>query len=141
MTRSRLTGGGSDSPRAGRRLRCGAALAAVVALGLASRAWPVGWPPYDKGLGDVLYAAAAYLALAVLFPRWPGWLLASLAASACLAVEGLQLSGLNARLLEVPVLRWFLGTDFSWHDVCCYLLGAAAALGLDSLARVRRGRS
>src|SRR5262245_35314988 len=44
----------SDPPHVGRRLRCGAALAAVVALGLASRAWPVGWAPYDKSLGDLL---------------------------------------------------------------------------------------
>jgi hypothetical protein len=98
-----------------------------------SRAAPLGWPPYDKSLGDVLYATAAYLALALLFPRGPVWLIALVGAAACLAVECLKLSEVNARLLTVPVLRWFLGTTFSWHDICCYLLGVAAAVGLDLL--------
>ena len=120
-----------------RRLRCVAALAAVIVLGAASRTVPLGWPPYDKSLGDVLYAVAAYLGLALLFPRWPTWLIAVFAASACLAVECLQLSEVNARLLTVPLLRWFLGTTFSWHDVFCYLLGIAAAVGLDLLLRRR----
>jgi hypothetical protein len=43
----------------------------VLALGLASRLAPIGWPLYDHSLGDVLYAVAAYLALALVRPRWP----------------------------------------------------------------------
>jgi hypothetical protein len=121
------------APVTSRRLRCAAALAAVIALGIVSRAVPVGWSVYDKSLGDVLYATAAYLALALLLPRAPVGLLAAVATAACLAVEFLQLSEINARLLKVPVLRWFLGTTFSWHDVACYLLGVAVAVGLDVL--------
>jgi hypothetical protein len=46
------------------------ALIAVVALGLFSRLRPIGWSLYDKSLGDILYAVAAYLALALLLYRW-----------------------------------------------------------------------
>jgi hypothetical protein len=112
-------------------MRCVAALAAVIILGIASRVAPLGWAYYDKSLGDVLYAMAAYLALALLLPRRPIWLIAALATTACLAVEFLQLSEVNTRLLEVPVLRWFLGTTFSWQDILCYLLGSAMAVSLD----------
>jgi Protein of unknown function (DUF2809) len=63
----------------------------------------------------------------------PPRLVAVLAAAACLALESLQLTEVNAYLLAVPALRWFLGTTFSWHDVGCYLLGVALALGLDAI--------
>jgi Protein of unknown function (DUF2809) len=114
-----------------RRLGCAAALVVVIVLGIVSRAVPLDWSLYDKSLGDVLYALAAYLGLALLFPRLPSGAIAALAAVACLAVEFLQLTEINARLLMVPVLRWFLGTTFSWHDVACYLVGVAIAVGLD----------
>jgi hypothetical protein len=105
----------------------------VIGLGITSRAVPLGWSLYDKSLGDVLYATAAYLGLALLLPRASVWRIAGLGTVACLAVEFLQLTEINGQLLTVPVLRWFLGTAFSWHDVACYLLGIALAVGLDAL--------
>jgi hypothetical protein len=102
-------------------------LAAVIVIGTTSRAAPRGWYPYDKSLGDVLYAVAAYLALVILLPRASKGLIAALATAACLAVEFLQLTEVNADLLTVAVLRWFLGTTFSWHDIGCYILGVAVA--------------
>jgi Protein of unknown function (DUF2809) len=123
-----------------RRLLCGGALAAVIALGAASRAAPLGWYAYDKSLGDVLYATAAYLAFAALLPRGPVWLLAALATGACLAVEFLQLTEVNAGLLAIPVLRWFLGTTFSWHEVFCYVLGVGVAVAFDVLVLNRARR-
>ncbi len=47
------------------------ALAVTVVLGILSRSRPIGWYPYDKSLGDLLYAVAAYLVLALLLPRRP----------------------------------------------------------------------
>ncbi|HVS33939.1 MAG TPA: DUF2809 domain-containing protein [Gemmataceae bacterium] len=123
-----------------RRLRCAAALAVVVVGGIVSRSAPLGWPLYDKSLGDVLYAVAAYLGLALLLPRVPLGFIAAGGAAACFAVEFMKLSDFNARLLTVPVLRWFLGTTFSWHNIVCYLLGIAVGCGADAffLRRVRR---
>jgi hypothetical protein len=115
-----------------RRLFCAALLAGVIACGIVTRVAPIGWSVYDKSLGDVLYAVAACLALAVLFPRASVMLVACFAAAACLAVEVLKLTDLNARLLMAPVIRWFLGTTFSWHNIVCYLSGAAIAGGLDA---------
>ncbi len=37
------------------------ALGATILLGILSRRHPIGWPAYDKSLGNVLYAVAAYL--------------------------------------------------------------------------------
>jgi type IV secretory pathway TrbD component len=115
-----------------RRVVAAGVLAAVIVLGIISRVAPLGWYPYDKSLGDVLYAMAAYLALAFLFPRMSKGYFAALATAGCLAVEFLQLTEINKDLLTLPVLRWFLGTTFSWHDVGCYLLGITVAVACDA---------
>ncbi len=107
------------------------ALAATVALGLASRLWPIGWYPYDKSLGDALYAVAAYLGLGLLWPKWAPRRLAGSALGFCVAVEVLQLTGLPARYAFLPPVRWLLGTHFAWHDVICYGAGIAGILILD----------
>ena len=123
------------------RFRLLLALAAVIALGLLSRLRPIGWPLYDKSLGDVLYAVAAYLAIALLLCRWrPSWV-ASLALVLCLAVECFQATGIPAHYEHITVVRWFLGTTFSWHDVGCYVVGVAVITALDALVlRPRQGR-
>jgi hypothetical protein len=120
-------------------LRLLAALAVTVALGLLSRLRPVGWSVYDKSLGDVLYAVAAYLALALVLLRKPPALVAPLALAACLAVEALKLTGLPARHADLAAVRWLLGTIPSWHNVVCYALGVAVSAALDVLL-LRRAR-
>src|SRR5262245_27206888 len=100
-----------------------AALAVTVALGLLSRLRPVGWPVYDKSLGGVLYTVAAYLALALLLRRRRPAQVAALALAWCLAVESFKLTGIPARHADVGVVRWLLGTTFSWHNVVCYVCG------------------
>jgi hypothetical protein len=98
---------------------------------------PVGWYVFDKSLGDVLSATAASLALAASLPRCSVVYLAVVAFVACVAVEVLQLFEVNRTLLRVPVLRWFLGTTFLWHDIACYLIGVAAGVVLDVLVLPR----
>jgi hypothetical protein len=118
-----------------------AALAVTVALGLLSRLCPLGWPVYDKSLGDVLYAVAVYLALALALPRRRPALVAGLALTFCLAVESFQATGIPARYAHLGPVRWLLGTTFSWHDVACYGVGVAGIFGLDGLLlRPRGGR-
>jgi hypothetical protein len=111
-----------------------------VLLGLESRLHPLGWHLHDKSLGDVLYAAAVYLvvALAGLRP-----LSASLLAlGICLAIETFQLTGIGARCDHLLVVRWVLGTTFSWHDVVCYGVGIGMMLALDrGVLRPARARS
>jgi hypothetical protein len=114
------------------------ALALTVALGLSSRLRPLGWPLYDKSLGDVLYAVAAYLTLALVLYRQRPALVAALALTLCLAVESFQATGIPARYAHLTPVRWLLGTTFSWHDVACYFVGVAVALALDVLLLRRR---
>jgi hypothetical protein len=116
-----------------------AVLVIVVALGVGSRLDPVGWSLYDKSLGDALYAVAAYLALALVWPRQRVAVLAGTALALCLAVEGFQATGIPARYAHLGVVRWLIGTEFAWHDVLCYVVGTAAIAGLDVHA-IRRGR-
>src|SRR5271156_4278990 len=94
-------------------LRLLLALVATVVLGLASRLYPVGWYPYDRALGEVLYAVAAYLVLALLFFRKPPWIIAVLAFLCCLAVELFKLTGIPAEYQHVFLVRWFLGMIYS----------------------------
>jgi hypothetical protein len=68
------------------------ALVVTIALGLLSRLYPLGWSLYDKSLGDVLYAVAAYLALALIFFRWPFRLVAASTLAICLAIEFFKLT-------------------------------------------------
>ena len=67
-----------------RRLAAAGILAVVIVLGIISRVAPLGWSVYDKSLGDVLYAVAAYLALVILLPRMSKGLIAAVATAACL---------------------------------------------------------
>jgi hypothetical protein len=115
------------------------ALVVVVTLGLLSRLWPIGWSLHDKSLGDILYAVAAYLVLALIVNRWRPFWVAPVALLLCLAVESFQATGIPARYEHITVVRWILGTTFSWHDVGCYVVGVAVITVLDVLV-LRRNR-
>lgn len=88
------------------------ALAITVALGLLSRSRSIGWYVYDKSLGDVAYAVAAYLTL-VLLLRWGAAFVAIMALLACLAVEMFKLTGIPARFGHIWFVPIVLGTGFS----------------------------
>jgi hypothetical protein len=116
------------------------ALACTVALGLASRLRPLGWPLYDHSLGDALYAVAAYLAVSLLRPRWAPHRVAAVSLAVCLALEAFQATGIPARYADRLVVRWLIGTTFSWHDVLCYVAGVLGIALLDAtLLRPRPG--
>ena len=105
--------------------------------GRISRVAPLGWWPYARA------SATCYTVWQLISPlgsfclRVPLGPIAALAAVACLAVEFLQLTEINVELLKVPVLRWFLGSTFSWHDIACYLVGIAVIVGVDAFLSKR----
>ena len=121
-----------------RTLRLLLALAATVALGLASRLHPVGWFLYDRILGEVLYAVAAYLALAIFLARQPPLFLVGLAFASCLAVELFKLTGIPAENQNVFWVRWFLGMCFNVVNLGYYLIGVLLIASAD-WASVRCG--
>jgi hypothetical protein len=105
---------------------------------VASRRFPIGWWPWDKSLGDVLYAVAVYLVLALIRPAARPKRMAVIALLICEVIEAFQATGIPARLQHLPGARWLLGTEFAWHDVACYVIGIGIILALDLLAIRRR---
>ncbi|MCU0229179.1 MAG: DUF2809 domain-containing protein [Bryobacterales bacterium] len=99
-----------------------ALLAVVIASGIASRAFPVGHPLFDKYLGDALYAAMVYILLHLTgrIRRVALW-----AAVVMTALECFQLTGIPAALVHsghVPLrlIARLLGTHFHWLDLAAY---------------------
>ena len=116
-------------------MRLTLALAVTVVVGLASRLHPVGWHLYDRALGEVLYAVAAYLVLAMLLRRQAPSFIAGVAFLSCLAVELFKLTGIPAEYQHVFLVRWFLGMVFSWVNLGYYLIGVVLIALADSAAR------
>ncbi len=116
-------------------LRLLPALAATVVLGLASRLYPLGWFLYDRVLGEVLYAVAAYLVLAMLLVRKPPLLIAVIAFVCCLAVELFKLTGIPAEYQHMFLVRWFLGMTFSVVNLGYYFIGAVLIAVADYATR------
>ena len=116
------------------------ALVGTVALGFLSRRVPLGISWWDKSLGDVLYAVAVYLVLAGSFRVWSPRRLGSATLLLCSAIELFQLTGIPAAHSHSVVVRWLIGTQFSSHDLACYLAGTLAIAVVDGLWR-RRGNA
>jgi len=111
-------------------IRLALALIGTIALGIVSRLYPLGFWLYDHSLGDILYAVAVYLALALVF-RLPLRLVAPLALVISLLVEFFQATGIPAQYGHLGIVRWLIGTTFSWHDIACYCVGVGVIAGVD----------
>src|SRR5262245_126349 len=116
-------------------LRLLLALAVTVALGLASRLHWAGWYFWDRVLGEVLYAVAAYLVLAMLLARKPPWFIAVIAFVCCLAVELFKLTGIPAENQDVFLVRWFLGMTFDVVNLVYYFIGVVLIAFADGATR------
>lgn len=108
----------------------------VIAVGVASRLWPIGWRLFDKYLGDALYAALVYLLLSLIWPRGTTIAKVWLTVAVMLLIEAFQLTGLPLqwRLSGNPLLHIVsivLGTSFSWLDIAAYLVGILTVWALD----------
>ena len=119
-----------------RRLAALAALAATLALGLASRRWPAALPvAWGKYPGDALWALMVLFGWRALRPRARTCDVALLALATSIAVE-------CAKLWQAPWLVEFryttigqllLGHVFSWQNLAAYAVGVAAGAALDRL--------
>ena len=110
-------------------------LTIVIVLGLGSRKFAASLPPFiAENAGDALWTVAAFVSLAILFPRWSSIQLGSTSLLISFAVEFSQLldvSWLNA-IRNNKIGRLFLGSGFLWADLIRYLFGAASATVLDA---------
>ena len=110
----------------------------VIALGLASRRWPIGVPLYDDALGDALYAVMVYLVLALVLPGRRPLHLALAAAVICLAIELFKLTGYPHAWRRFTISRLVFGTSFGVHNLVRYAVGIACVASLDALLGSRR---
>jgi hypothetical protein len=112
-------------------MRAALLLAITVVIGIASRRVHVGVPLWDKSVGDVLYAVAVTLVIALLRPRDAPMVRALVAFAICFAIELFQLTGIPIALAaRAPWVHWVLGAAFGWHDVVCYAIGVAGVTAI-----------
>jgi hypothetical protein len=113
------------------------ALIVTVALGVASRARPIGFVVWDKVLGDALYAVAIYLVVAigstVLRRHWSAQVVGGVAVAICWALEAFQATGWTARTISSASIRTVLGTTFGFTDLIWYLIGVVVIALVDVL--------
>ena len=111
------------------------ALIITVAVGVATRAWPIGIALWDKVLGDALYAVALYLVIAigatVLRRSWSASIIGGIAVAVCWAIEAFQATGWTARTVSSANLRHVLGTTFGFTDLIWYLIGVVVIALID----------
>ncbi|MGK5078680.1 DUF2809 domain-containing protein [Janthinobacterium sp. HLX7-2] len=124
-----------------RRLLQLAATVLVIALGLASRAFPQ-WLPEVLGKypGDALWAMMIVFALGAIATRMRTWQLALTALLICFAVEFgqlLQAPWINA-IRAHPLGHLLLGSYFGWVDLVAYTAGVAIAALVDKAALFKR---
>jgi hypothetical protein len=110
-------------------------LAAIILLGLLSRATHTGFRLIDKYLGDALYAAMVYVLfrLSERISRVALW-----AAVTMTAIEFFQATGIPANMLHsghavVRISARLLGTEFSVFDLAAYGVGIGCLAVLDRI--------
>ena len=116
------------------------ALAATIALGLATRSPSLPWPAFATDhFGDALWAVAAYLGVCLLVPKLaPHWVaLAALAIS--FGVEFSQLLTFDwlESIRATRLGRLLLGWGFLWVDLVRYSAGVLCAWLIDAALTVR----
>ncbi|WP_426077816.1 DUF2809 domain-containing protein [Janthinobacterium sp. PSPC3-1] len=124
-----------------RRLLQLAATVVVIALGLASRAFPQSLPDaLGKYPGDALWAMMIVFALGIVATRMRTWQLALWALLVCFAVEFSQLyqAPWIVELRSHTLGHLVLGSFFGWADLIAYTAGVAVAAIVDSVALFKR---
>ena len=110
----------------------------VIALGLASRRWPIGVAWYDDALGDALYAVMVYLVLAIVLPGRRALHLAIAAGVICLGIELFKLTGYPHAWRRYALSRLVFGASFGAHNLVRYAIGIVCVATLDAVMGRRK---
>ena len=124
-----------------RRLLQLAATVVVIALGLASRAFPQFVPDsLGKYPGDALWAMMIVFGLGIFATRMRTWQLALWALLVCFAVEFSQLyqAPWIVELRSHTLGHLVLGSFFGWADLIAYTAGVAVAAIIDNVVLFKR---
>jgi hypothetical protein len=110
---------------------------AVIALGLASRRWPVFPAMLGKYPGDALYALMALCIAGVIWPRSSISRNAGLALAFCFAIEISQLyhAPWIDEVRATTLGHLVLGSHFGWWDLVAYTVGVAVGAAGEWLSR------
>lgn len=114
----------------------------ILVIGLASRKYSGMFPAaLGKYPGDALWAAAVYVALAIVFRKAEAMSLFAWAIAISFAVEFSQIyhSPTLDALRSTTIGHLFLGTTYSPHDLLAYVVGIVLISGFDYLAMRRKG--
>lgn len=117
------------------RIIYAAGILTVILLGLASRSGSPLLPALVKEYaGDTLWALAAYLSVAFLFPRLSIRKTALIAGLFSLSVELSQLyhAGWIDQIRQFRLGGLLLGYGFLWSDLLCYLAGIMIGVLIES---------
>jgi len=140
------SGNAGSSRRSARRSRWryAAAVAATIALGLASRAVAPALPWWlAKNAGDALYATMVFFGIGFVAPRIRTSTAAAIALAFCAAIECSQrihTPWLDAVRDTLPG-HLVLGQGFHALDLACYALGVALGAALELAVRRLRAAS
>lgn len=118
------------------RIRVGAALAAVICIGIASRMEAHLSALIGKEFGDALWSVMFFLIALLLWLRISTLAAALLALAVSFGIEFLKLyhaPWIDA--LRVSRVGFLLGHAFLWRDFVAYGLGTAAAAACDRLLK------
>lgn len=128
--------GAATTPR--RRVVLALLAAATVALGLVVHRGLPG--TIGDVAGDALYAALAFLLIALVVPRWSRAAIAVMAFAVCAGIELFQLTGLPREWASAfPPVGLVLGSGFDGRDILVYAVAVAVVALLDLVAtRVSR---
>lgn len=124
-----------------RRLLQLAATVVVIALGLASRAFPQFVPDsLGKYPGDAVWAMMIVFGLGIFATRMRTWQLALWALLVCFAVEFSQLyqAPWIVEIRSHTLGHLVLGSFFGWADLIAYTAGVAVAAIIDNVALFKR---
>ena len=84
------------------RLRAAVALLVTIILGVISRTVVTGFVLFDKYLGDVLYTAAIFWLIWLIWPKYSARRVALLSFGLSLVIEIFQLTGIPLAMRESP---------------------------------------
>ncbi len=108
-------------------------LLATVAVGVMSRTYRTSSHFWNKQLGDILYAVAAYLMIVLTLRRRPIPDSMTLAFFFCVGIELFKLTAIPYQLRGKLPCHWLLGTTFDVYNIVFYLAGVALIAIVDSL--------
>ena len=117
------------------RLRAAVALLVTIILGVISRTVVTGFVLFDKYLGDVLYTAAIFWLIWLIWPKYSARRVALLSFGLSLVIEIFQLTGIPLAMREsssvfLRIVSIALGSEFSLWDVLAYGVGALICAGI-----------